>query len=195
VILIGAIGVTFLSFLWIPSFLCRTFDNFLNTGQGKSGYFLWALWPVFVGYAIRKLPKFQRAYAEFLLFSTFLLPFGMTRIEGQLCLQTTFGYYVAGHFLYDAVGQLFGFFYMSGIALSSLSLLSRFAFRTSRGSELDLFTAVIGFLAAVGYWERFGSERIVNWTILRVSLGFHVMPIMTLIVYATLKRTRKVKNL
>jgi hypothetical protein len=200
VTLLGVCVIAVVSFLWLPSSLNALFSHFieyLNGGVVKMGLslcFLWALWPAFVGYAIRKLPTFPRYYAIFLLLSGFLLPFGTTVLEGRLCLQTTFGYYVDGHFVYDVGAQLLGFFYLNGVILPSIAILARFSLVAPRRAEIDLFVTLTLFFVVVYHWESLGRDTTVNWTPLRVSLGFHIMPLVTLGTYSALRRMDKAQT-
>jgi hypothetical protein len=148
---------------------------------------LWPLWPLFVAFHIRRLPRGARIYAIFLLCSGFVFPFGTTLLDGRLCFQSTFGYFVAGQFVYDVGGQVIGFFYISGIVVASIALLCLFAYRTPRAA-IELFLCFAHFGFAILHWERLGRDTTVNWTPLRISLGFHVIPVVTLFAYMVLRR-------
>jgi hypothetical protein len=184
----------------IPGFLEKLFVDlfrFIDGEKVRPGvfqYFAWILWPLAIGYALRKLPSFPRRYAVFLLLTGSVLPYGETLIDGCLCLQTTFGYFVASKWMYDVASQVIGFYFLNGIVAGSVGALSIFAFRAPKLTVLHLLVSFVLFFVAIVKWERVGRDTTVNWTIWRVSLGFHILPLITLFNYMTLRRVSQGKR-
>jgi hypothetical protein len=192
--------LAFLSFLRLPGWLERSVDllfRYINgekVGRSVFEYFAWIFWPGFVGYAIRKLPAFPRRYVAFLLLTGFIFPYGTTLIDDRLCLQTTFGYFVASKWLYDVASQIIGFFFLNGIVAGSAAALCLFSFRAPKFTIFHLLASFLLFFVAIARWEYIGRDAIVNRTIWRISLGFHVLPAITLCTYMALRRLPKSKR-
>jgi hypothetical protein len=147
-------------------------------------------WPIFVGFLMRRIPPVGRVWALFVVIYAFGLPYGLTHIEGALCLQTAFGYFVNGVFRYDVGSQIFGILFAAGIAAGTAGIISLFAFRWRWTLLVDAVVNLMWVLVDVRYWERFGKESITVGTMLRVSPGFHVIPVGTIVIAIILLVTR-----
>jgi hypothetical protein len=136
-----------------------------------------ALPPLFVGFLLRRLPKFARLSIVVLVLYPFILPYGITTIETELSFEFIWGYFCSGHLQFDTLCAYLGYYYFARIACEFMALFGLFAFNGRIGRFVDGFFSVLFICSAVCTWQRSGRDSSQTSSILRVSPAFHLIPL------------------
>lgn len=185
---------------FMPSRMQIYFENMRNWICGAAVQHSWLsvvfAGPFFTWYCLYKLPKKTKALLVWMIASPLIIPFSITKIEQSLCFQYFSGYVIEGHYRYDAIAQCFGLFYWLSLCIGFEIIYALFSLKPSKTMIIDVILSIGVVAVSLVIYKLYDDDSYVHGTILRVSYGFHLMPVFMLLsaVHKVCSTRKSIKN-